>query len=67
MTIARTILDANLDDNCVVIDENELMADAADACTSCQVWTDIDGFAHGIYYFADGSTLIVDPCEAVCR
>jgi hypothetical protein len=66
MTIARTILDANLDDN-IVIDENELMADAADACTSCQVWTDIDGFAHGIYYFADGSTLIVDPCEAVCR
>ena len=61
MTIAQSILDANLDDN-IVIDENELMADAADACTECTVWVDQDGYNRGSYIFSDGSWLYVTPC-----
>jgi len=61
MTIARTILDANLDDN-IVIDENELMAEAADACIDASIWKDEDGYTRAIYIFSDESRLYIRPC-----
>jgi len=62
MTIAQSILADNLDDNNVVIDESELMADCADACTDSTVWQDADGHTRGSYTFADGSKLNLNPC-----
>lgn len=61
MTIAESILADNLDDNCVVIDESELMADCADACTESTVWQDADGYTRGSYMFADGSWMYIVP------
>ena len=62
MTIAQDIIDDNVTSNGWVIDENELMADAADLCISCKVWIDEYGYNNGNYYFADGSVLNVNPC-----
>lgn len=62
MTIAESILADNLDDNCVVIDESELMADAADQAKNYRLWLDGDKHARGIFYFADGSVLHIEPC-----
>ena len=62
MTIAESILADNLDDNYVVIDESELMADAADQAKHFNLWIDGDKFPRGTFYFADGSVLHIEPC-----
>lgn len=63
-TQAQAILAYNLTEDCVVIREAKLMADAADSCVNYTYQTGQNGETFACYYFEDNSKLVVEPSHA---